>query len=306
MYYPVLRAKQFELLALREIKGKVSPECVRPVLEPVREKLEPLIKTICELNESNIEPLVIVNPSLGDFAEKSLIDLNVNLSSGNRCNYLPCFSTKGITVDFLSDLLDGYDNFAIYVEEGISKELVPILERADLVLVYGQYRKAALKNVNKVVLIEDPFKSQKKNSEYPEKSFFSETHVDYMSGNVVGFGDYTIVGREFSESGGPAYVVTLHLSYVDSEEFDAMYVRHFKSYDDNSPTNPGKKFGDCLLQLITFYEQNSDKVFKSSGIEDFLALKEKVHFPGLGQAKKISMKHHIETLNQYLVVTPHA
>jgi hypothetical protein len=301
MYYPVLRAKQFELLTLRELKNIISANQVCPVLEPVRSKLEPLIKTISELNSAEIEPLVIINPSLGDFHNVDLIHANITNSQKTECKFLPCFSTKGLSVSELESQIEGYQRFAIYIEEGISKELVPILEEAELVLVYGQYRKAALKSVKKVVVVEDHFKSQKKNSEYPEKSFFSEAHVDYKAGNVVGFGDYTIVGREFSETGGPAYVVTLHLSYIDEDEFDAMYVRHFKSFDDKSPTRPGKKFGDSLVKLVDFYKANTDKVVRTSGIVDFMELAEKVHFPGLGQVKKISMKHHIETLNQYLV-----
>lgn len=73
MYYPILRGKQFELIALRELAANISPELIRPVIEPVRGNLAPLHKTIEALNKSGIKPLVIINPSIGDFSKSEKI-----------------------------------------------------------------------------------------------------------------------------------------------------------------------------------------------------------------------------------------
>lgn len=63
MYYPILRGKQFELIALRELAGHIQPDVIRPVIEPVRGNLAPIIKTLEALSESGIVPLVIMTRS---------------------------------------------------------------------------------------------------------------------------------------------------------------------------------------------------------------------------------------------------
>jgi len=303
MYYPVLRGKQFELIALRELAPQLSPETFCPILEPVRKKFPALAKTIRSLNEFKFKPIVIVNPSIGDFSKLSSREsINDDLSSclDEKIEYLPCLSTKDLTVEELQTFITDIDDFAIFVEGGLSKELIPILRDASLV-VSTKYQKAAFKDLNNVVIVQDNFERAARNSDYPDKSFFSEAHTDFqVSKNVVGFGDYTITGNDFSESGGPAYVVAVHLSYIDSDEFDAMYIKHFKSFDDSSPTRPGEKFGDALNQLIGFANTNGDMVYDTLGLEGFFQLYEDGHFPGLGQVKKLSIQHHIETTCIYL------
>ncbi|EHR6735441.1 sce7725 family protein [Vibrio parahaemolyticus] len=85
----------------------------------------------------------------------------------------------------------------------------------------------------------------------------------------------------------------------DPDEFNAMYVKHFKSYDDKSPTRPGDKFGDALDKLIDFTNDNPDLFNDTIGLDGFRRLKSEDYFPGLGQIKKLSIQHHIETLSKY-------
>ncbi|GMM87687.1 sce7725 family protein [Vibrio fortis] len=301
MYYPTLRGKQFELIALRELSSRISKDLFCPIIEPVRSKLQALEKTIFFLNKADIEPIIIVNPSLGDFSDQ----LHVNIESELRnevegLRFMPCFSTKNQTVQSLQQLIvNASTPFAIFVEEGVSRDMLPLLSDASLVIT-TKYQRSAFKSLNRVVVVEDNFSRASRNSDYPERSYFSDRHTDFQEGkNVCGYGDYTITGNDFLESGGPAFVVTIHLSYIDPDEFDAMYIRHFKSFDDNSPTRPGEKFGDALEKLINFCDSYPELFEKTLGLEGFRNLKSQDHFPGLGQVKKLSMQHHIETLAKY-------
>lgn len=302
MYYPILRGKQFELIALRELVTVLDKTEFCPIIEPVRQKMDSLGKTIAYLNKENLEPIVVVNPYLGDFSD---VDGRVSIegalrSTCDEIKFTPCFSTKGLTTSELARLIsDTSSSFAVYVEEGLNKETVSLLSDASLV-ISNRYHRAAFRNLSRVVIVEDNFTRATKNSEYPDKSYFSDRHTDYKEGeNVVGFGDYTITGNGFLEVGGPAYVVAIHLSYIDPEEFDAMYIRHFKSYDDKSPTRPGDKFGDALDKLISFADKNPELFDDTLGLRGFRRLKAEDHFPGLGQVKKLSIQHHIETLSKY-------
>lgn len=302
MYYPVLRGKQFELIALRELASVLDKTEFCPIIEPVREKLAPLGKTILHLNKENIEPIVIVNPCIGDFSQfagKVSIEESLLLTHENL-KFTPCFSSKGLSTSELSSLINSMSKpFAVFVEEGLNKETLQVLSDASLV-ISNKYHRAAFKSLSKVVIVENNFSKATKNSEYPDKSYFSDRHTDYKEGtNVVGFGDYTITGDDFLESGGPAYVVAIHLSYIDPDEFDAMYIRHFKSYDDKSPTRPGDKFGYALDKLINFTLSNPTLFSDTLGLQGFKKLKDQEHFPGLGQVKQLSIQHHIETLSRY-------
>ncbi|EGR0208219.1 sce7725 family protein [Vibrio vulnificus] len=301
MYYPTLRGKQFELIALRELSSRIDKELFCPIIEPVRSKLQALGKTISFLNEADIAPIVIVNPSLGDFSEQSFFSIESKLrDEAKDLRFMPCFSTKKQSTESLQELISSTTvPFAIFVEEGLSREMLPLLSDASLVIT-TKYQRSAFKSIERVVIVEDNFTRASRNSDYPERSYFSDRHTEYQEGkNVCGYGDYTITGNDFLESGGPAFVVTIHLSYIDPDEFDAMYIRHFKSFDDNSPTRPGEKFGDALKKLIDFCDSNPELFERTLGLDGFRKLKSQDHFPGLGQVKKLSIQHHIETLAKY-------
>lgn len=302
MYYPVLRGKQFELIALREISSVLNSDQFCPIIEPVRSKFQALGKTVSHLNNNGIEPIIIINPNLGDFDEAPpTSSIFEDLSSTiDNPKFLPCISTKNRTIGELTELIKVLERpFAIFVEEGLSKEMLPLLSDAKLVIT-SKYQRAAFKGLSNIVVVKNHFKKAIRNSAYPDKSFFSDIHTDYKEGsNVVGYGDYTITGDDFLESGGPAYVIAIHLSYIDPDEFDAMYIRHFKSFDDKSPTRPGEKFGDALTKLVSFTESYPDLFLDTLGLQGFKKLYSLDHFPGLGQVKKLSIQHHIETLSRY-------
>lgn len=297
MYYPILRGKQFELTGLREMAEVLQADCVRPIIEPVRSDFAAIHRTVVALNEVNISPIVIVNPVLGDFADvpqPSLITLSDEL------DYLPCILTKGLSTEDLQRFINLFDSFAVYIEDGITRNHLNLLVNADLVITRN-YQSAAYSDLSNIVLINDGFIRHSRNADYPEFSYFSDSHITYLEhDNVIGFGDYTITGYEFSESGGPAYVVTIHLSYIDPDEFDSMYIKHFKSYDDATAARPGDKFGHALQNLIDYVDENPQYFEQTFGLSCFRELHEDEHYPGLGIVKKHSIQHHIETLICFL------
>ena len=68
MYYPYLRAKQYELKALREFsvehKGQNS---IVPILEPVKQQPNALNLAIDDMLTSGLKFAIILNPKDGDF-----------------------------------------------------------------------------------------------------------------------------------------------------------------------------------------------------------------------------------------------
>lgn len=67
MYYPYLRGKQFDLLALKESvnRGLLSKR-IEPIIEPVRDSAT--LKGVVELFQKKKHPLTIIdNPQVGQF-----------------------------------------------------------------------------------------------------------------------------------------------------------------------------------------------------------------------------------------------
>lgn len=300
MYYPILCGKMNELLALRDLANLSKENYFCPVIEPVKENLTSLVKTIEELNEKNIEPLIIINPERGDFKNQYSI-ITENLSDHNKdLSYLPCYKLYEINQE-IPKVVKQLGKYALFFTGGITEELITQSHNAELVFINHDTAPHILKKLKNVVLCGDFFRRQQRNADYPEESAFSSLHTYYSDfPTVVGFGDYTIVGEEFSESGGPAYVVAIHAPYIDKKRFNEMFIRHYRSYDDNTPTNPGNKFLDALSQFIQELDEKTIPFVDTTGVQEFRDLHQSHHFPGLGQVKKISIKHHIETIIDFL------
>ena len=94
--------------------------------------------------------------------------------------------------------------------------------------------------------------------------------------------------------------MAIHLTFIDPEKDDVMYIYHFVSDTRDTPTDPAGKFAQALKKLIDKLESGKSKLHETSAIQEFRELHAKGHFPGLGYVKKLSMKHHIETLAHYL------
>ncbi|MFQ1017965.1 sce7725 family protein [Gilliamella sp. BG7] len=307
MYFPVMRGKRNELIALRELAPLVSDQSFKPIIEPVRNNFSPLIRTIDALNKYKIIPIVIINPCMGDFNDNDLNIINdlKNDSLELDISFTPCVKVTSPAESYKS-IIDSinllqFPEKAVYVYDDIELDKIDLLSDINYVIINRYTPFKVLDQLNNIVLMDDPFQKKNKNADYSHKSFFSDLHMSFESchSKVIGFGDYTIVGNNYSESGGPAFVVTIHLSYID-EEYDFMYVRHFSSEDDKTPTNPGGKFRQALDKVIQLLNSSQSPFIESNGIQELKILHEGGHFPGLGVIKKISMKHHIETICEYL------
>lgn len=303
MYFPLLRGKQFEFTALRELSAIVPNSLFKPVIEPVRENTKQLETTIKSLNNNNIIPIIIVNSEIGELKGKTdkFID---ELYKIKGISFIPCIKYIDNTQEFvrLSGLIKGEK--ASYVESGVTRDLVARLKPFTINIIPEGSPNIVLQQLSNIVLMDDPFKKKKRNADYPSNSYFSDLHVRYkdVHNAVIGFGDFNIAGSDYAESGGPAYVVTIHTSYLDSDEFDAMSVKHFSSIDDGTPSNPSGKFQQALEKLV-MHDQTYPGFFDNTlGLREFKALHSRRHYPGLGQVKQFSMQHHIETICNFLAI----
>ncbi|MBT0086510.1 sce7725 family protein [Vibrio alginolyticus] len=310
MYYPYFRGKQFELITIREMAQLLADNNFIPVIEPVRESLNGLKRALEAINEAGGKAIVIVNPYYGDHQDNgsNISSFLEEEFSGSDNISAGILLRNGMSVD---DAMSCFEQHAshnrVLVHAGFTepKDLATKFERymSELTNIFiDDYSKLLYRKhfgSSKRILIRDGFNRQR-NADYPEVEMFSELHATYPELGMEGFGDFLMVGDAYSEGGGPAYAVAIHLTFIDRNKDDVMYIYHFVSDTKDTPTDPAGKFGQALGKLIRKLESGNSGLLETNAIKEFKELYKKRHFPGLGYVKKLSMKHHIETLVDYL------
>ena len=310
MYYPYFRGKQFELILLRDNAKFLADNKIHPIIEPVKENLSPLKRAIEKMKEHNVSFTLIINPYVGDLRNKET-DI-IAFANDNLRGYVPAslgyIMTEQNDEKVLRQTVTSNSSYSFSIihygyEKG--KILAPLTDSLDQVVKHifidghsGKlYQSHFKKSTVEKILIRNGFRNQK-NAEYPTSEHFSDLHVTYPEENMNGFGDFLIIGDDYSESGGPAYAVAIHLTYLGDE--NVMLIYHFKSDRMDSPTDPAGKFLEALTKLVRELDRSGSLLFKSNACKEFKELHNKGYFPGLGYVKKLSMQHHLELMANFL------
>lgn len=309
MYHPYFRGKQYELITVKEMADVLAKASFHPIIEPVRESLGALRRALDAVVDADGSAIVIVNPHHGDFAhggdpvsdllKETYLDMS-NISAG-------ILLKPKMTTDEAMECFDAHNGHnPVFIHAGFSdaKGLAanlgePTNKQRHIFLddYSGKLYQRHFKGAHRV-LVKDGFE-KKRNADYDLVQHFSDLHATYTDEGMDGFGDFLIVGDDFSEAGGPAYAVAIHLTFIDSEQDDSMQIYHFVSDSKDTPKDPAGKFAEALTKMITELDAPGSKVVESSAVKEFRELHIKGHFPGLGYVKKLSMNHHIETLAAY-------
>ncbi|MGA2072747.1 MAG: sce7725 family protein [Terriglobia bacterium] len=309
MYYPYFRGKQYELITIRELAPLLAKAGFRPIIEPVREDLGGLSKVLDAVTEARGKAIVVVNPHYGELSEggESLTEL---LSRKFR-------DSQGISAGILvkesmsaDDVMECYETHLAHaptlIHAGFTRARVlaerlgrQTKENCHIFLDHysGKLYQKHFKGAHRV-LLKDGFQ-RKRNRDYDLLEPFSDLHATFEDEGMDGFGDFLIVGDDYSETGGPAYAVAIHLTFVDPDQDNSMYIYHFKSERQDTPTDPAGKFAEALDEMMAILNRRASKVLETNAVKEFRLLHGQGHFPGLGYVKKLSMSHHIETLADY-------
>jgi hypothetical protein len=309
MYHPYFRGKQFELITIRETANLMAAAKFVPIIEPVKEALKGLERSLTAVCNAGGHAVVIVNPYHGD-----LSDDGVSISSllkdgffGNDAIAAGILLKKDMTVHEAIACHERHKGLKMsFIHAGFTEakalaqkigEELPATHNVFFEAHCGKlYRKHFLGS--KRILLRDGFK-KRRNADHPCLEEFSDLHVTFGDEGMDGFGDFLMVGDDYTEGGGPAYAVAIHLTFIDPDKDDAMFIYHFVSTTKDTPTDPAGKFGEALKKLIAKLDSGTSKLLETSAITELRDLHMKGHFPGLGYVKKLSMKHHIETLANY-------
>lgn len=305
MYYPYFRGKQYELLAIRESAARIASGDICPIIEPVKSNLAMLERALKDLKTQDVKSIVVVNPKCGDYKDNrdAILefisrqhDINVRLGillfdSDDILLASEC-AKKSYEISMIhGSNFSGDDLRKIQSIEAV-EHIFLASKTGDL--YRGQFRGEKFTKA----LIRDGFE-QKRNSDYSQVNHFSDLHITYKDRGFSGFGDYLTVGEGYSESGGPAWAVAIHVTVIDVQAYNDMFVFHFVSDSNDTPIDPGKKFLEAVNKLTFWLQDPANLRYKkldTKAMKEFQDLGVEERYPGLGYVKKLSMKHHIELM----------
>ena len=305
MYYPYLRGRQYELLALRESvkKDSIISKNILPILEPVRAS-STLLSTLSEFIKYEHNIVVIRKPSVGDFE----IELSLRndfkekyeeLIKNPFIYYAYILTSKNIDEIFAEvDTINDRNVFFIYDDSSVAEQISKRMNKANIFSLVPDKSIFRRKLRNRIIL-EDCFNKQDRNADYEKNidEYFSENQLIYLDDEWSGFSDFSIVGDNYAESGFSPKVVAIHMVYFSNDNI--LRVHHFLSKNDDSIENIPGKFNEALTKLLSFsyFTQENNKSF---ALLQFEELKNQEKFPGLGTVKKLSIMHHLELMSNFL------
>lgn len=302
MYFPYFRGRQYELLALKELAmRKLISSSVIPVIEPV--KLIPALNnSLIAFQRASLPIGLIINPNVGDLTDEpqiinQLLEKYVSASkiipsiliNENAEEWMTKLNNKGIEIDKVLAVLDNPDSLKIY------QKLFRKTPKYILCPYDRHIRRAVKKNG---VLFENKFNKKNRNADYPEDEFFSNDHIDYVEDGYIGFGDYSIIGSDYIESGFAPYAVAIHIVYF--EEDDSLRIRHFISDSNDDISDVAGKFYEAVKKLYRWYTDERQERQLTVGLQTLLDHFNNKTYPGLPTLKKLSIMHHLELMGKYL------
>lgn len=308
MYYPFLRARQFELIALRELATEGATQgVIIPVLEPVKETHNNLTLAHKVFQDKNQTAYLIVNPTIGELAGDSRFYLEY-LNELENSKFIPAFNYRNNS-EFINQSIEsfGLSNCMIICQNDVNpddSEFKQLVAKAEVssINVSDPNRNRTLhrfiRGLNKnYIRLDDLFEKQARNSDYLEiqEHRFSEEHIYYIEDGFNGFSDYTVLPSEYIDGGSTPRAVVIHLTYLNGE--NQIWIRHFTSETNDSISNVQGKFAEAAAKAVVYCRQRD---LNNTAISELESYYDNEHYPGLGTVKKISIKNHLLVISQFL------
>ncbi|MEO1770685.1 sce7725 family protein [Candidatus Enterococcus ferrettii] len=291
MYYPYLRGKQFDLLALTAlINEKRWSHQIVPIIEPVRDSAT-LKKTIELFDQMNLSLYIVENPQVGTF----------KLFNDKKHTWIlsDSSSVKKARIITETDLTKPADLFLFNEHSPRTVQQIQHLMEQKAQMVIPDQGRFRILPVDERILLQESFQPRRHIADYgiKEDDFFTDNHLYYLEDGFSGYSDYTIEGSHYFDKGGPSRAIAIHVTYFDA--YLNLRVKHFVSDTNDSAKDQGVKFNEALIKLSKWYYRNQDQLLLTLGLQQLLSYEKEGKFPGLGTIKKWSLAHHLELLSSF-------
>lgn len=280
VYYPYLRGKQFDLLALKTLlEADLLSKQVQPIIEPVKQS-----KTFWSLidlfKQKNHPCLIIDNPSAGDFlTDDGLQSLAAIPLAKARIVEQPIE-----TYDTQPDMWIIHHAEAALASDWSTNHIPTLVSKEFRLLTHVKGPK---------IIMEDPFTRLPKNLFYTEYAteFFSSRKKSFHQLGFNGYSDFSIDSKIYYESSYPSNRIALHWIFLD--ETADLQLAHLVS-DDELPSQKDKFFQ--VMAQLSDHEQRFPT--NTAGLQLLQNAVDQEKFPGMGVIRKASVMNHLEIVSR--------
>ena len=303
-YFPLLRGKQNEMLALRDLAEEIAliGEVV-PIIEPVRWNRNTII-SINAFMDSDMRFVLVCNPALGEYSEDrpGLAGHITALDLMDYPNWVPAMYVRGGTRSVeIRQFLRTYRDFEVaFIYKGKPQQqaalgLITGANVAHHVFLLNRVEQEYIDTirVDDRVMVRDPFVRAARNAEYPDRRFFTDMNTVAGNQDDVNFGDFSIAGDYYTDTGGAAHAVALHHIHFDRNSHRLM-VSHFISDRRDMPVDVGGKTLEAInnlvraLPLVRPSDTNTCDEYRELGADR--------RYRSLGYMKRMAIRHHLEVM----------
>ena len=303
-YFPFLRGKQNELLALKSLASKIAEsEKIIPIVEPVN--WNPTTQgAIREFLNSAMQFLLVCNPAKGEFSAyhagltKSIVESGLMSSR----DWTPALRVDTATqAGEVKRFREKYSSFRVaFIYDGRPRRSTTLdqIQKAKVahhIFMANRVDREYVQNtpIRKRVIIEDRFRRQARNAAYPDIELFTDRNTRTGNPRNIDFGDFSIVGDYYTETGGPAHAVALHHIHFDRNS-SMLLVTHFKSDRRHTAVDTAGKTLEALDHLVAGLRQLRPS--NTSACKEYRELHAAQWYRGLGYMKRLAIKHHLEVI----------
>lgn len=308
MYYPLLRGRQFELIALRELATEnATQKFIRPIIEPVKESTNNFELAYKIFLEKEQPVFVIVNPIFGAHTGDHEYYLEQMISDHDSRIVSPAFYFDN-NAEYITQMINDHHltNCMVIGKSDIqndNSDFTTLISRPEITHITisnpdkNRELKRFIMNLHKIIIrLDDPFEKLSTNSDYlpVPAHLFTEENKYYTEDRYQGFADYTVLSNSYSESGGLPKAVVIHLTYLTHN--NQIWISHFTSDTNATQSDIQGKFAEAAKKAVDFCETQD---LSNTAISELRQDYNDFHYPGLGVVKKISIKNHLLVIADY-------
>lgn len=303
-YFPFFRGKQNELLALKSLASKIAEsEKIIPIVEPVNWN-STTQGAIREFLDSAMRFLLICNPAKGEFSADHAGLTKKIVESGlmSSRDWTPALRVDTATqAGEVKRFREKYSSFRVaFIYDGRPRRSTALdqIQKARVahhVFMGNRVDRDYVHSIpaKKRVIIEERFRRQARNAEYPDIELFTDRNTRAGNPRDIDFGDFSIVGDYYTKTGGPAHAVALHHVHFDRNS-SMLLVTHFKSDRRHAAVDTSGKTFEALDHLVTGLRRRRPS--NTSACREYRELHAVQRFRGLGYMKRLAIKHHLEVI----------
>lgn len=274
-YYPLVRGKQFDLLALiGALKDGLSRKII-PVIEPVKDN--PQLPAVVTAFATAGHPLfVLQNPLVGAYGllAQPRHPLPTPLPAPVRsARYFDAQPAPLLIVRTMAE----------------AQALPP----TQWVILPAEARYRALRRPHAMYL-QDTFPVRDQTADYYTlQTELYQYPLPSLPG--AGFADYPLATQHYFEHGYPARAIAVHLLVPAHNGLD---LHHFVSVNNDDFTDPAGKFFEALTPVPRWLAAHP--AANTPALQDLLALAAAKHFPGLGKVRELELRHFYTIMGRFL------